>query len=166
MLGAPLQLVDRITPVLKKMGKSVHHCGEQGAGLAAKLANNYILAVNNIATAEAMNLGIRWGLQPRTLAGLINASTGKSWCSEVNNPVPGVVESSPASRDYNGGFGVKLMKKDLRLAMLAAKEVGARLELHDRAHEVYEAVEKHPGCRDKDFSSVYRYLEGWKPIKS
>ena len=166
MLGAPLELVERITPILTKMGKSVHHCGGQGAGLAAKLANNYILALNNIATAEAMNLGIRWGLHPSKLAGLINASTGRSWCSEINNPVPGVVEGSPASRDYDGGFGVKLMKKDLKLAILAAKEAGARLELHERAYEVYEAVEQHPACKDKDFSSVYRYLGGPEPAKA
>ena len=159
MLGAPPQLVARIEPVLKMMGKSVHHCGEQGAGLAAKLANNYILALTNIATAEAMNLGIRLGLDPKKLAGLINSSTGKSWCSETNNPVPGVVETSPASRDYKGGFGVSLMKKDLKLAILTAKEAGARLELHQRALEIYEAVEKDPDCKGRDFSSVYRYLQ-------
>lgn len=160
MLGAREDLLTRVRPVLEKMGKHVHHCGEQGAGLSAKLANNYILALSNIATAEAMNLGIRWGLDPKKLAGLINASTGRSWCSEVNNPVPGVVEGSPASRGYAGGFGVSLMKKDLKLAILAAQEAGARLELHERAREVYEAVEQDPSCTGKDFSSVYRYLGG------
>ena len=124
MLGTHPSLVEHIEPVLLRMGRRVLVCGGQGAGLSAKLANNYLLAINNIATAEAMNLGIRWGLDPKVLAGVINASTGKCWPSEVNNPVAGVVETAPASRDYAGGFGISLMRKDLKLAMMAAKEAG------------------------------------------
>jgi 3-hydroxyisobutyrate dehydrogenase len=160
MLGAEPSLVPRVEPVLLRMGRRVLHCGEQGAGLSAKLANNYLLAIMNIATAEAMNLGMRCGLDPQTLANVINVSTGKCWPSEVNNPVKGVVEGSPASRDYQGGFGVSLMKKDLTLAMLAAKEAGAQLELADKARDVYESTEKDEHCKGRDFSVVYRYLGG------
>jgi 3-hydroxyisobutyrate/3-hydroxypropionate dehydrogenase len=160
MLGAPKALLGRIEPVLLRMGKRVLHCGEQGAGLSAKLANNYLLAINNIATAEAMNLGIRWGLDPKTLAGVINVSTGKCWPSEINNPVAGVVAAAPANRDYSGGFGIGLMKKDLGLAITAAQEAGARLELADRAREVYEGAEKTENCKGRDFSVVYRWLGG------
>ncbi|RYO90853.1 hypothetical protein DL766_003513 [Monosporascus sp. MC13-8B] len=142
MLGSPDELVPIIEPILLRMGKRVLHCGAQGTGLSAKLANNYLLAINNIATAEAMNLGIRWGLEPKTLAGVINVSTGRCWPSEVNNPVKGVVENAPASRDYAGGFGISLMKKDLKLAIVAAEEAKARLELGSRAKEVYEEAEK------------------------
>ncbi|KAL1872797.1 hypothetical protein VTK73DRAFT_1268 [Phialemonium thermophilum] len=160
MLGAPEHLLPRIEPILLRMGKRVLHCGPQGSGLSAKLANNYLLAINNIATAEAMNLGVRWGLDPKVLAGVINVSTGRCWPSEVNNPVPGVVETAPASRDYAGGFGIALMRKDLRLALTAAKEAGARLELADKASQVYEAAESDERCKGRDFSVVYRYLGG------
>jgi 3-hydroxyisobutyrate dehydrogenase len=160
MLGAPDSLVSHVESILLMMGTKVIHCGDQGAGLSGKLANNYLLAINNIATAEAMNLGIKWGLDPKVLASLINISTGKCWPSEVNNPVKGVVEGSPASRDYSGGFGVSLMKKDLGLAIQAANEAGARLELGDRAKEVYDAVEQQENCKGRDFSVVYRYLGG------
>lgn len=160
MLGSPEPLVPRVEGVLRMMGKRVIHCGPQGAGLSGKLANNYLLAINNIATAEAMNLGIKWGLDPKILGDLINTSTGKCWPSEVNNPVKGVVESAPASRDYKGGFGLSLMKKDLGLALLAAKECGARLELGDKAQEVYETAEEREDCKGRDFSVVYRYLGG------
>ncbi|KAI9827200.1 MAG: hypothetical protein M1832_005337 [Thelocarpon impressellum] len=160
MLGAPDQLLERTRPILSMMGGSIHHCGDQGAGLSAKLANNYLLALCNIATAEAMNLGIKWGLDPKKLGGLINASSGRNWCSNVNNPVPGVVAGSPASRGYKGGFAVGLMKKDLNLAIAAAHEASARLELHERAREVYEAVDLDERCHGKDFSVVYRYLGG------
>lgn len=160
MLGAPSEVVSRVEPILLRMGKAVFHCGPQGTGLSAKLANNYLLAINNIATAEAMNLGMRWGLDPKVLAGVINVSTGRCWPSEVNNPVPGVVDKAPASRDYGGGFGISLMRKDLRLAMVAAQEAGARLALADAARGLYEAAEKEDKCKGKDFSVVYRYIGG------
>ncbi|KAH8795476.1 3-hydroxyisobutyrate dehydrogenase-like protein [Hyaloscypha finlandica] len=160
MLGSPDSLISRVEPILMMMGKRVIHCGDQGAGLSGKLANNYLLAINNIATAEAMNLGIKWGLDPKVLASLINISTGKCWPSEINNPVKGVVEGSPASRDYSGGFGISLMKKDLGLAIQAASEAGARLELGDRAKQVYDAAEQQEDCKGRDFSVVYRYIGG------
>ena len=161
MLGAPSsEAAARATPVLMKMGRRVFPCGGPGAGLAAKLANNYLLALENIATAEAMQLGVRCGLDPKVLATVINASTGRCWPSEVNNPVPGVVETAPASRDYQGGFGLGLMRKDLGLAIVAAREAGARLELAERAREVYDAAEGEERCRGRDFSVVYRYLGG------
>jgi len=160
MLGSPDSLVSRVEPILLMMGKKVIHCGVQGAGLSGKLANNYLLAINNIATAEAMNLGIKWGLDPKVLGNLINISTGKCWPSEINNPVKGVVQGSPANRDYSGGFGISLMKKDLGLAIQAASEAGARLELGDRAKEVYDAAEQQDNCKGRDFSVVYRYLGG------
>lgn len=160
MLGAPDALVPKIESILLRMGKAVHHCGIQGTGLSAKLANNYLLAINNIATAEAMNLGIRWGLKPKTLANIINVSTGRCWPSEVNNPVKGVIETAPANRDYSGGFGIGLMKKDLKLAIVAANEADAKLELGSRAREVYEEAEKADDCKGKDFSVIYRFIGG------
>lgn len=160
MVGASDSVVSRLEPILLMMGKKMLHCGSQGAGLSGKLANNYLLAINNIATAEAMNLGIKWGLDPKVLGNLINISTGKCWPSEVNNPVNGVVSGSPASRDYSGGFGISLMKKDLKLAIQAASEAGARLELGDRARDVYEAAEQQEDCKNRDFSVIYRYIGG------
>lgn len=159
MLGASSktgQLVDRVKPILLLMGKKVWHMGEQGAGLSGKLANNYLLAISNIATAEAMNMGIRWGLDPKVLGEMINSSSGRCWSSEVNNPVPGVVDTAPSSRDYVGGFGVSLMKKDLQLAVSAAQETGTPLELAEKATQVYDSTEK--GYPGKDFSAVYQYL--------
>ncbi|KAI0998369.1 hypothetical protein K3495_g9826 [Podosphaera aphanis] len=158
MLGAPDHLVGRCEELLRRMGQKVWHCGPPGAGLAGKLANNYLLAINNIATAEAMNLGIQWGLDPKLLSNLINSSTGRCWPSEVNNPVRGVVPTAPASRDYHGGFSVGLMKKDLNLAMLGAAQAGARLELADKALQVYETVHARETGSGRDFSVVYSYL--------
>lgn len=158
MIGAQDSLIPRVTEVLSKMGKRVLHLGPQTSGLKGKLANNYLLALNNIATAEAMNMGIKWGLDPKALADMINISTGRCWPSEINNPVPGVIETSPASRGYSGGFGTALMNKDLKLAMKAAEDAGIEPRLGPVARELYNMVESNPELKGKDFSVVYRWL--------
>jgi 3-hydroxyisobutyrate dehydrogenase-like beta-hydroxyacid dehydrogenase len=158
MVGCEPETISQVEKILLLLGKKIRHLGPQGAGLSGKLANNYALAINNIAAAEAMNLGITWGLDPKALGALINSSTGCSWPSKTNNPVPGIVTTAPSSRGYEGGFGISLMHKDLRLAIQAAREAGAHLELADKAEEVYRNVEKtHKG---KDFSIVYQWLIG------
>ena len=159
MVGASTKtggLVERVKPILGLMGARVMHLGAQGAGLAAKLANNYLLAVSNIATAEAMTLGTRLGLDPKVLSELINSSSGQCWSSKINNPVPGVVKGAPAERDYEGGFGVSLMAKDLRLAIAAAKNSETKLELASETARIYSAVDDVEA--GKDFSVVYKWL--------
>lgn len=159
MLGASSRsgnLVDRVIPILELMGSKVLHLGEQGMGLSGKLANNYLLAINNIGTAEAMNLGLRWGLDPAKLGQLINSSSGRCWPSEINNPVPGISPRAPAENNFDGGFDIALMRKDLKLAMEAAGKVGAHLELADRAAAIYGEVEDQ--YTGKDLSVVYKWL--------
>ncbi|KAI5236672.1 hypothetical protein E4T43_08441 [Aureobasidium subglaciale] len=160
MIGAPPELVDRATEILLMMGKRVLHLGPQTSGLKGKLANNYLLALNNIATAEAMNMGVRWGLDASALADMINTSTGKCWPSEVNNPVPGVLPDAPASKEYAGGFGTALMNKDLKLAMHAAQQFGIEPRLGPMAASIYAAIEGNEKYKGKDFSVVYKYLRG------
>ncbi|EMC91903.1 hypothetical protein BAUCODRAFT_39046 [Baudoinia panamericana UAMH 10762] len=162
MVGAPQELVSRAQEVLSMMGKRVVHMGPQTSGLKGKLANNYLLALNNIATAEAMHMGVKWGLDAKTLADMINTATGKCWPSEVNNPVPGVSENAPASRDYNGGFGTRLMLKDLKLALQACAEADIVPHLGVYGKEIYTAVQADEDCKDKDFSVVYKYIS--KPL--
>lgn len=160
MMGASPDLVERASGVLSMMGKRVVHLGPQTSGLKGKLANNYLLALTNIATCEAMNMGVTWGLDAKALADMINTATGKCWPSEVNNPVPGVIPTAPASNGYEGGFGTGLMLKDLKLAMQAAAEQGIIPELGVFAKDIYQAVENSEELKGKDFSVVYRYLGG------
>lgn len=151
MLGCRPDVFARVESVLSLMGSRVLHCGGPGAGLAAKLANNYLLAIANIAVAEAMRLGIRLGLTQDVLKGVINSSSGRCWSSEVNNPVDNEL------RGFEGGFGVALMKKDLGLAVQAAQDCGAKLVMADAAQQVYDAVLEAEGS--KDFSVVYKFLK-------
>ena len=155
---AASETIERTKDALAMMGKKVHRMGEQSTGLSAKLANNYLLAISNIATAEAMNLGVKSGLDPHVLGELINGSSGRCWSSEVNNPVAGVSKGAPAERGYEGGFSLELMEKDLKLAVETAKEKGILLELAEQAEAVYEHVKATEA--GKDFSVVYKWLGG------
>ena len=79
MVGCTLERVDRVKEVLSLMGRRVVHLGPQTSGLKGKLANNYLLALNNIATCEAMNMGIKWGLDGKVLADMIHGQ--RAWCA-------------------------------------------------------------------------------------
>ncbi|KAK5165215.1 uncharacterized protein LTR77_009313 [Saxophila tyrrhenica] len=160
MIGCPPEGVDRVKEVLSLMGRRTVHLGPQTSGLKGKLANNYLLALNNIATCEAMNMGIKWGLDGKVLADMINSATGKCWPSEANNPVPGVVEGAPAGKDYEGGFGTSLMLKDLGLALTACAQADIVPHLGPHAREIYAACEGAEGTKGRDFSVVYRHLGG------
>jgi 3-hydroxyisobutyrate dehydrogenase len=168
MVGGALETYRRAEAVLQHMGKKVIHCGPNGNGLIAKLCNNMALGIEMIAISEAMNLGVSLGMDPKLLAQVINSSSGRCWTSEVYNPVPGVTPSSPANRDYQGGFAVSLMLKDLELALQTAEEPGTYFYhpiptlLGNQARNVFRSLAYH-GYGDKDFSSVYKYLTSITP---
>jgi len=140
------------------MGKNVVRCGDAGAGGVAKLCNNLSLAIQMIATSEAMNMGIQLGLDPKTLAGILNTSTGRCWSSEAYNPVPGVVQGVPSGNSYKGGFGVALMSKDLGLAMDLAEEAQLQSPLGIHAAAVYRDMTADANYSSKDFSIIYEKL--------
>lgn len=159
MVGGTAADYEAGRPLLAQMGKNIVHCGGAGAGQIAKLCNNLVLGISMNAVAEAMNLGVRLGADPKTLAAIINTSSGRCWSSEVYNPCPGVLPNVPASRGYTGGFGSALMAKDLGLALDAAKTVGAPLPTGGTAHAVYQLMLAQ-GLADRDFSAVYAFLHG------
>lgn len=159
--------LDAARPHFDKMGRAVMECGGPGNGSAAKLCNNLALAAQMIGVCEAMNLGDELGVDPIVLAGVINASTGRCWSSEVNNPHPDVATAkmegggpaTPASRNYDGGFGTKLMLKDLGLAIRAGEDVGVALPLGTASKELYKLAELR-GLGEKDFGVILQFLRG------
>ena len=156
IVGGEREDVERARPVLEKMGKAIFHAGKNGAGQVAKICNNMLLAIHMIGTSEALNLGVKHGLDPKVLSQIMQQSSGDNWSLQKYNPYPQVMPSSPASQDYEGGFGVKLMLKDLKLAQLAAREVAAYTPLGTLAQELY--VHHGQDEADKDFSSILKYI--------
>jgi 3-hydroxyisobutyrate dehydrogenase len=112
-----------------------------------------------IGLIETMHLGEKLGMEPKLLADILNSASGRSWASEVYNPVPGVTPTAPASREYKDGFGVKLMAKDMGLAMDAAKEVGCMTLLGAVSQQLYSHVGSRKGYEKLDFSSVYKFVK-------
>ncbi|KZC10875.1 PREDICTED: 3-hydroxyisobutyrate dehydrogenase, mitochondrial [Dufourea novaeangliae] len=159
MVGGSKENFELAKTVLEKMGSRVVHCGDIGMGQAAKLCNNMLLAISMIGTAEALNLGQKLGLDAKVLADIVNSSTGKCWSSELYNPVPGILDNVPSSKNYEGGFGTTLMAKDLGLAQSAAAKVEATIPLGSLAHQIYRAIIAQ-GFSKKDFSFVYQFLKG------
>ena len=141
-------LKSRITTIASTMGRSdrIFFCGNLGNGLSAKIANNYIALINLIAVAEAMNIGIRSGIDKHTMYDIIHNSTGQSFMGDVVCPVPGVVKSASSSNGYTLGYRTEMMPKDLGLAIDQAKEVGAPLVLGGPAIDLYTAAGKDPRC--------------------
>ncbi|WP_170800102.1 3-hydroxyisobutyrate dehydrogenase [Stutzerimonas stutzeri] len=153
MVGGSDADFDRAQPILAAMGKNIVHCGAAGNGQVAKVANNMLLGISMIGVAEAMALGVALGMDAKTLAGVINTSSGRCWSSDTYNPFPGVLDNVPASRGYSGGFGSDLMLKDLGLATEAAKQVRQPVVLGALAQQLYQSfsAQGHGGL---DFSAI------------
>jgi 3-hydroxyisobutyrate dehydrogenase len=153
IVGGESAALERARKVLESMGKNVFHAGASGAGQVAKICNNMLLGILMAGTAEALNLGVSHGLDPKVLSDIMSKSSGRNWALELYNPWPGVMENAPASRGYAGGFGSNLMLKDLGLAQQAAASTRAITPLGSLTRQLYQLHEKN-GFGVEDFSSV------------
>lgn len=140
MCGGAKAAFDLAQPILKQMGRTVIHAGEAGAGLAAKLCNNMLLAITMIGTCEAFALAEKLGLRDQVFFDIASKASGQNWSMTSYCPVPGPVPASPANNDYQPGFAASLMLKDLTLAMQAAAQSDADTPLGAKAHALYEAL--------------------------
>ena len=139
-------------PILASMGKNIFHAGDHGAGQVAKICNNMLLGILMAGTAEAINLGVKSGLDPKVLSDIMLQSSGRNWTLEVYNPYPQVMENVPSSNGYQGGFMSKLMQKDLHLALQTAQNTHVETPMGAKATELYDEHAIENG--DKDFSSI------------
>src|SRR3954465_3887783 len=124
-------------PVLENMGKKLVHCGGVGAGQAAKICNNMMLAISMIGVGEAFVLAEKLGLSHQALFDVASTSSGQCWALTSYCPVPGPVPASPANNDYKPGFASALMVKDLKLSQEAATTAGAVTPLGAQALALY-----------------------------
>ena len=154
MVGGTEDDMKSVTPMLKGMGKNIFHCGPTGTGGVAKLTNNLILGICMVATGEAMALGEKLGADPKVLTDIWAVSSARCHSVDAYSPRPDVLPNVPSSNNYDGGFGVALMRKDLGLAMDAAKVANAEYGLTENAFEYYDKIVEQ-GYAKKDFSIVY-----------
>jgi 3-hydroxyisobutyrate dehydrogenase len=159
MVGGSEAGVARARPILELMGKTVVHTGPSGNGQAAKICNNMLLAISMIGVCEAFVLADRLGLPADKLFEVSSRSSGQCWSLTNYCPVPGLVPSSPANRDYRAGFSVAMMAKDLRLAQNAAQSVDAPTPMGAQARSLY-ALFANSGHGALDFSAIIRMIAG------
>ena len=122
------------------MGKNFFNCGKAGNGQVIKLCNNIALAMHMISVCEALNMADRLGMDPKEASKIMSVATARCHSIEVYNPVPGYIPTNAASKNYEGGFGVDLMLKDAKLAVEAAKHVGAKTDLGAHSVDIFQAV--------------------------
>ena len=158
MVGGSDDGYARAEPILAAMGKAVIHAGGTGAGQAAKICNNMLLGATMVATCEAFLLAQKLGLEPQKFYDIASVSSGQSWSMTSYCPVPGVGPQTPADRDYQGGFAVALMLKDLKLAAAAAAACDAQTPMGAQAAALYQAFADGGGGA-LDFSAIIKALD-------
>jgi 3-hydroxyisobutyrate dehydrogenase len=156
MVGGEDTAVERARPVLQPMAGKVIHCGSSGTGQAAKVCNNMVLAIQQIAVGEAFVLAENLGLSAQSLFDVMTGATGNCWSVHTNCPVPGPVPTSPANNDFKPGFATALMNKDLGLAMSAVASTGSCAPLGTHAAEIYAKFATDHA--EHDFSAVIELL--------
>ncbi|MEM7499958.1 MAG: 3-hydroxyisobutyrate dehydrogenase [Pseudomonadota bacterium] len=158
MVGGSEAAFAAAQPALGAMGKNIFHAGDNGAGAAAKICNNMMLAIQMIAVSEGFNLAERLGLAPEKLYEISSTATARCWSLNDYCPAPGPQPKAPSNRDYAPGFAAALMLKDLRIAMEAATSAGAHVPMGAQATQLYTLMDM-AGMANKDFSAVIRVLK-------
>jgi len=159
MVGGDAADMEAVRPQLEAMGARVVHCGASGMGSAAKICNNMIAGIASAASAESYAIGQKLGLDPKVLYDVVSTSSGQTNVGLRNPPVAGLVDTASANRDYEPGFTVALMLKDLRLAQAAAKQVDQASPIGAAAAELF-ALAAGSGLADLDTAAIYKLVAG------
>ena len=159
MVGGSEEAFARGKPLFEIMGRNVVHAGGPGNGQVAKVCNNMILGISMIACAEAFTLGEKLGLDAKTLFSISSKASGSCWAMLNHAPVPGVVETSAADRDFQPGFAAAMMHKDLKLSQEAASQAGAATPLGAEAAALYTLF-VNAGNGDLDYSGIIKMIRG------
>jgi 3-hydroxyisobutyrate dehydrogenase len=117
-----------------------------------------LLAILMAGTSEALQMGIDNGLDPKVLSDIMLQSSGRNWTLELYNPCPGVLDNVPSSNDYQGGFMVDLMAKDLGLAIDTASSSQSNIPLGKMSQSLYQLMQNQD-MGSLDFSSIFKLFQ-------
>ena len=154
MVGGTKEALEFAMPLLEVMGQKIVHCGDSGAGQAAKICNNMILGITMIGTCEAFALADKLGLSRQKMYDVVSGASGQSWSMTSYCPAKGVGPQTPADNDYKPGFSADLMLKDLRLAQSASDDAGMTTQMGALATELYRRFVEEGQGSGKDFSAM------------
>lgn len=157
MVGGAESVLAKIDPLFKAMGKQVFRMGETSKGQAAKLVMNLQIALIFEGFAEALTLATKLGVKVDALLPLIQASMVRSGVVEYKAPFI-------MRRDFTPNFPLRLMLKDIHLALAAAKEARVKLPALETVEEVYEMAAEE-GHQDLDYAATLTLLEKWAGVE-
>jgi 3-hydroxyisobutyrate dehydrogenase len=152
MVGGDAAPVERVTPILRRMGRTLFHLGPLGAGHAMKCINNLITAMNFLATAEGLVIGKRAGLDPAAMNAVLNESTGMSWVTQNH------VGQRVLSRRFDDPFKLELMVKDIGIAMTIARDAGLPLPMSALGEQLWNAALQETDA-GSNVSTLFRWIE-------
>jgi 3-hydroxyisobutyrate dehydrogenase-like beta-hydroxyacid dehydrogenase len=157
MVGGEESIVEQLNPLFAAMGKKIFRMGEIGKGQATKLAMNLQIALIFEGFAEALTLATKLGVDSKQLVSLIEATMVKSGVVEYKAPFV-------LQRDFTPNFPLRLMHKDIRLALEAAKDARVKLPALETVEEVYEMASEE-GHSDEDYAATLTLLEKWAGVQ-
>ena len=157
MVGGDEATIDRLSPLFAAMGKKVFRMGETSKGQATKLAMNLQIALIFEGFAEALTLATKLGVDSKQLLSLIDATMVRSGVVDYKGPFI-------LQRDFTPNFPLRLMHKDIRLALEAAKEARVKLPALETVEEIYEMATE-DGHQDLDYAATLTLLEKWAGIQ-
>jgi 3-hydroxyisobutyrate dehydrogenase-like beta-hydroxyacid dehydrogenase len=157
MVGGEESAVEKLKPLFAVMGKKIFQMGEIGKGQATKLVMNLQIALIYEGFAEALTLATKFGVDVEALVPLIQASMVNSGVVEYKAPFV-------LKRDFSPNFPLRLMHKDLKLALEAAKELRVRLPGLETVEEIYDVADE-DGHGDLDYAATLTLLEKWAGVE-
>jgi 3-hydroxyisobutyrate dehydrogenase/2-hydroxy-3-oxopropionate reductase len=157
ILGGEEGAIDRLKPLFAATGKKIFRMGETGKGQAAKLAMNLQIAMIYEGFAEALTLAAKLGVNAETMLPLIEASMVKSGVVEYKAPFV-------LKRDFSPNFPLRLMLKDIRLALDSAKEARVKLPGLETVEEIYDMAAEE-GQENLDYAATLTLLEKWAGVE-
>ena len=156
LVGCEKEYYENVKNYLTHMGKNFFYCGENSFGQVAKICNNLCLGITMAGLSESLSLGVQLGIDPKILSDIMSVSSARCWSLDTYNPIPGILENVPSSREYDNGFSNELMAKDLNIALDCANKVNLDSKLSKMTLEQYEILKKN--FPHKDFSYIFKYI--------
>lgn len=152
MVGGSAADFEEVKPLLSKIGENITHVGEVGAGHTIKALNNMISAATLAVTGEAMALGVKLGLDPTKMLSVINTSTGKSFSSDFK------FSTQVLTRNFEVGFTLDLMVKDLKIAMTMAEEEKVPMFISSASFQLWKQAWS-DGKGSQDHTTIIKHIE-------
>ena len=156
--GGDNEIFERCLPIFEVLGKNIFHMGSLGSGHSMKAINNFLSACSVVATAEAVVVATKAGLDPNKVVEVLQVSTGRNYATDRKFP------KFVLPRTFDDGFRVDLLSKDLDIFTRLARELGVPTFTAHTVHQIYHFALSH-GYGQKGHTSIVQLIEEWAGVE-